>query len=118
MDNTKKYKNLFTIIYILFIVSLLVSIVSLNAFGAGEGEGIANWLSNINISQKAVGTLGLGFAAGLAALGIGFLGKALLEGIYRNPQTTGSMLVWFFVAFALIEAQVLYVLFIVLAMLK
>jgi F0F1-type ATP synthase membrane subunit c/vacuolar-type H+-ATPase subunit K len=114
--NNNKLKNLFTIVYILFIVSLLISIFSLSALGAGEELG--NLLNNVNISQKALGTIGLGVAAGGAALGIGILGRALLEGIYRNPQTTGSMLVWFFVAFALAEAQVLYVLFVVLAILK
>lgn len=118
MNNIKNLRSLFTVIYILFIVSLLISVFSLKALGAGESDGIGSWISNINISQKALGTIGLGVAAFGAALGIGILGRALLEGIYRNPQTTGSMLVWFFVAFALIEAQVLYVLFIVLALLK
>ncbi|MEN3015741.1 MAG: ATP synthase F0 subunit C [bacterium] len=62
---------------------------------------------------KSLGVLGLGFAAGLGGLGIGVLSKAFIEGIYRNPETTNKMLVWFFVAFALIEAQVLYTLFFV-----
>jgi len=115
----KNLKNLFSVIYISFIISLLIVLFSLKAFGVeGNEQSLSNWIGNINISQKALGTLGLGFAAGLGALGIGLLGKSLLEGIYRNPQTTGSMLVWFFVGFALIEAQVLYVLFIVLAILK
>ncbi|MGC8814903.1 MAG: hypothetical protein ACP5O4_01700 [bacterium] len=116
--NIKNLKNLFILVYMLFIVSLLISVFSLKALGADGVEGVANWLNNINISQKSLGTIGLGVAAGGAALGIGILGRALLEGIYRNPQTTGSMLVWFFVAFALAEAQVLYVLFVVLALLK
>jgi F-type H+-transporting ATPase subunit c len=114
--NNNKLKSLFTIIYILFIVSLLISIFSLSALGAGEELG--NLLNNVNISQKALGTIGLGIAAGGGALGIGILGRALLEGIYRNPQTIGTMLIWFFVAFALVEAQVLYLLFVLFAILK
>jgi F0F1-type ATP synthase membrane subunit c/vacuolar-type H+-ATPase subunit K len=92
------------IITIAIIISLLLTIGY-----SSEGQSMAQ----SNMLNKALSIVGLGFAAGAGALGIGLLSRSFIEGIYRNPETTNKMLIWFFVAFALIEAQVLYTLFFV-----
>ncbi|MFN3995341.1 MAG: hypothetical protein ACK4GR_02280 [bacterium] len=92
-------------------IILITLILTLPSLVYAEGVMQA---SNINEKLiKSISILGLGFAAGLGALGIGLLSRSFIEGIYRNPETTNRMLIWYFVAFALIEAQVLYTLFFV-----
>lgn len=93
----------------------IISLLSVVSFAlANEPEVPQQVLSNLNEKLfKALSVVGLGFAAGGGAAGIGLLSRAFIEGIYRNPETTNKMLIWYFVAFALIEAQVLYTLFFV-----
>lgn len=93
------------VISLLFVVSFVL---------ANDPEVPQQILPNLNEKLfKALSVVGLGLAAGGGAAGIGLLSKAFIEGIYRNPETTNKMLIWYFVAFALIEAQVLYTLFFV-----
>ncbi len=96
----------------LLITTLLIFAISLVSLTLAEEVPHKESLMNEKF-VKAMAVLGLGFAAGLGALGIGILSRSFIEGIYRNPETTNKMLIWFFVAFALIEAQVLYTLFFV-----
>ncbi len=104
-----KRKNMIlavAVISLLFVVSFVL---------ANDAEVSQQVLPNLNNEKlfKALGVVGLGLAAGGGAASIGLLSKAFIEGIYRNPETTNKMLIWYFVAFALIEAQVLYTLFFV-----
>lgn len=92
------------------ITTIAIIILLLLTIGySSEGQSMVQ----SNMLTKALSIVGLGFAAGAGALGIGLLSRSFIEGIYRNPETTNKMLIWFFVAFALIEAQVLYTLFFV-----
>lgn len=99
-----------TFIILLIIISILL--FSMIAFANTPMEQPTSVVTNEKLF-KALAVIGLGFAAGTGALGIGLVSRAFIEGIYRNPETLNKMLIWFFVAFALIEAQVLYTLFFV-----
>lgn len=99
------------IIIITTILAILSFFILATAFGETTLKDSSYVLSDKLF--KAIGVAGLGFAAGAGAIGIGLLSKSFIEGIYRNPETTNKMLVWYFIAFALIEAQVLYTLFFV-----
>lgn len=103
--------NLIGIISSIMIIMLLTSLVLASESPISEGGIIVSKIDYNLI--KALSVLGLGFAAGGGGLGIGMLSRSFIEGIYRNPETIIKMLIWYFVAFALIEAQVLYTLFFV-----
>ena len=55
--------------------------------------------------------IGVGIAAGGCGIGIGLVIAATLQGIARQPELQSKLQTTMFLGFALIEAQVLYVLF-------
>ncbi|MCX7758558.1 MAG: ATP synthase F0 subunit C [bacterium] len=104
----------------ILVITTAIIILTMVVIFANEATNIVTdvpkTVNSVELSDKlfkALSIAGLGFAAGGGAAGIGLLSKAFIEGIYRNPETTNKMLVWYFIAFALIEAQVLYTLFFV-----
>jgi F-type H+-transporting ATPase subunit c len=61
--------------------------------------------------------LGVGLAAGGCGCGMGILIASYLQGMARQPELAGKLQMNMFVGFALIEAQVLYALFIAIILL-
>jgi F-type H+-transporting ATPase subunit c len=55
--------------------------------------------------------VGVGIAAGGCGIGMGLVIAATLQGIARQPELQSKLQTTMFLGFALIEAQVLYVLF-------
>ncbi|MFN3478622.1 MAG: ATP synthase F0 subunit C, partial [bacterium] len=98
------------IINMLIITLILLTLLSLGYANDIAPNGILPTSMDYNKFIKSISIIGLGVAAGLGGVGIGLLSRSFIEGIYRNPETTNRMLIWYFVAFALIEAQVLYTL--------
>jgi len=62
----------------------------------------------IKAYSVAGAAIGFGFAALGGAIGIGNLSASTVAGIARNPGLGGKLLGTMFIAFALIEAQVIY----------
>jgi len=88
------------------------------------GEEVANAASEaasgaVNLFAGTVigAGLGVGLAAGGCGCGMGILIASYLQGMARQPELAGKLQMNMFVGFALIEAQVLYALFIAIILL-
>ncbi|MCU0608366.1 MAG: ATP synthase F0 subunit C [Chitinispirillaceae bacterium] len=55
--------------------------------------------------------IGVGIAAGFCGIGMGLVIASALQGIARQPELQSKLQMNMFIGFALIEAQVLYALF-------
>jgi F-type H+-transporting ATPase subunit c len=61
--------------------------------------------------------IGVGIAAGGGGLGMGLVIASALQGMARQPELTSKLQMQMLLGFALIEAQVLYMLFIAIILL-
>ncbi len=91
------------------IVLLLLAIASV-AF-ASDGEVANQTLKAYSVLAAGVG---LGLAALGGAVGMGSTAAATIAGTARNPGLGGKLMTTMFIALAMIEAQVIYVLVIAL----
>ena len=98
----------------LSILSILFSAGALFAEGAAPAAG--NAVIFFSSTVLAAG-LGLGIAAGLCGLAMGLLIASALQGMARQPELLPKLQLNMLIGFALIEAQVLYVLFIAIILL-
>jgi len=92
-----------------FVISVALLCIAAPAFAA-DGAANNEW------TMKTGAAIGAGIAIGLAAFG-GGLGQgrsvaAALEGIARNPEASGKVLVPMILGLALIESLVIYALII------
>ena len=85
------------------------------------GAGIASAAETVAPGSMAAATffgntliasgIGVGVAAGGCGIGMGLVISSALQGIARQPELLGKLQINMFIGFALIEAQVLYALF-------
>ncbi len=61
--------------------------------------------------------LGLGFAAGLCGVGQGMSVKGAMDGVARNPEASGKIMVTMIIGLAMIEALTIYSLVVALIIL-
>lgn len=73
----------------------------------GGGMAAATYFGNSLIASG----VGVGIAAGGCGIGMGLVISSALQGIARQPELQSKLQMNMFLGFALIEAQVLYVLF-------
>lgn len=76
--------------------------------GSGGGSMVAATYFGQSLLASGVG---VGIAAGGCGIGMGLVIAATLQGIARQPELQSKLQTTMFLGFALIEAQVLYVLF-------
>ncbi|MCX2682988.1 F0F1 ATP synthase subunit C [Campylobacter sp. MIT 21-1685] len=76
-----------------------------------EQEALNVWIKAFSILAAG---LGLGVAALGGAIGMGNTAAATIAGIARNPGLAPKLITTMFIAFAVIEAQVIYALIIAL----
>lgn len=62
-----------------------------------------NTVEAIKANQAGLAVLGKGLGAGLAAIGVGFIGTKGAEGVSRNPAASGKILVQSILGMALAE---------------
>lgn len=96
----KKKITLFASTLFLFVLS------ASNAFAQAEGAA-DNGFTAGGLLALAAG-IGLGVAAFGGAIGQGIAAKSALEGITRNPQSSGAVMAPLILSLALIEALVIY----------
>jgi F-type H+-transporting ATPase subunit c len=93
------------------LVQLLVlagaGIVSAQTAATGGSMAAATFFGN---SLLASG-IGVGLAAGGCGIGMGLVISSAIQGIARQPELQSKLQTPMYIGFALIEAQVLYVLF-------
>lgn len=93
-------------------MAFLVLAASTGAAFAADAA-VAQFLGN---SAIAAG-VGVGIAAGGGGIGMGLVIAAALQGMARQPELTSKLQMQMLLGFALIEAQVLYMLFIAIILL-
>jgi F-type H+-transporting ATPase subunit c len=96
-------KQILTQIFLLIGASLVAAAETV----APGGMAAATYFGN---SLMASG-IGVGIAAGGCGIGMGLVISSALQGIARQPELQSKLQMNMFLGFALIEAQVLYVLF-------
>ena len=77
------------------------------AVSPGSGMAAATFFGNTLIASG----VGVGIAAGGCGIGMGLVIGSALQGIARQPELQSKLQMNMFIGFALIEAQVLYALF-------
>jgi len=100
---------------IMFVTGLASAIFGEEVFAA-VSEGAAAGFNLL--AATVIGTgVGVGVAVGGCGIGIGILIGSYLQTMARQPELSGKLQMNMFVGFALIEAQVLYALFIAIILL-
>ena len=94
--------------FFLLIAAGIVSAAETVAPGSTGGSmAAATFFGNTLIASG----IGVGVAAGGCGIGMGLVISSALQGIARQPELQGKLQINMFIGFALIEAQVLYALF-------
>ncbi|MBN1129125.1 MAG: ATP synthase F0 subunit C [Chitinispirillaceae bacterium] len=75
--------------------------------GSGGSMAAATFFGNTLVASG----VGVGIAAGGCGIGMGLVIASALQGIARQPELQSKLQMNMFIGFALIEAQVLYALF-------
>ncbi|MFO7760107.1 MAG: ATP synthase F0 subunit C [Thermodesulfobacteriota bacterium] len=89
------------------LTTFLVLGLSTLAMAAGGSEAAAG--SGLLMPATLIGAaLVVGIAACGGGIGVGLLGRGLMEGSARNPEMSGKMLVSMLIVFALIETFTIY----------
>jgi len=83
---------------------------------AGEAAKVTGGVPFFGATVLAAG-LGVGLAAAGCGLGMGLVIASALQGMARQPEIQGKLQLNMLIGFALIEAQVLYALFIAIILL-
>ena len=89
------------------LVLLGAAVASASETVAAGGMAAASYFGNTLLASA----IGLGLAAGGCGAGMGLVIAATLQGIARQPELQSKLQTTMFLGFALIEAQVLYVMF-------
>jgi len=98
-------------------VGAVLMLTSAGSLLASEGTGaVAGAAGYFSATVLAAG-IGVGLAAAGCGLGMGLLIAAALQGMARQPEMQGQLRAVMLIGFALIEAQVLYTLFIAMLLL-
>ncbi len=99
-------------------LAAFVLIVAIPALAAGEGSGLSV-LQKIPYYQMVVlgAPIGLGAAAAGGGIGMGHVVNGTATATARNPGLGGKLMTLMMIGLAMIEAQVIYTLVIVLLLL-
>jgi F-type H+-transporting ATPase subunit c len=100
-------KKVLVQLFVLFGAAAVCAAETAAPGSTGGGMAAATYFGN---SLLASG-IGVGIAAGGCGIGMGLVIASALQGIARQPELQSKLQQNMFIGFALIEAQVLYVLF-------
>lgn len=98
------------------IACVLMILAPMSAVFAGEAVKVTQGVTFFGATVLAAG-LGVGLAAGGCGVGMGLVIASALQGMARQPELQGKLQMNMLIGFALIEAQVLYALFIAIILL-
>jgi F-type H+-transporting ATPase subunit c len=101
-------KGLFGSLFILF--GVVAATFASEAASGSAGTAVAGAAQFFGNSLLAAG-IGVGIAAGGCGIGMGLVIASALQGIARQPELQSKLQQNMLIGFALIEAQVLYALF-------
>ncbi len=96
-------------------VLVLMAVSPAMAAEAGQELKLAA-LDMLKYAALAAG-LGLGFAAGFCGIGQGMSVKGAMDGVARNPEASGKIMVTMIIGLAMIEALTIYSLVVALIIL-
>ncbi len=96
-------------------VLVLMAVSPAMAAEAGQELKLAA-LDMLKYAALAAG-LGLGFAAGFCGIGQGISVKGAMDGVARNPEASGKIMVTMIIGLAMIEALTIYSLVVALIIL-
>jgi F-type H+-transporting ATPase subunit c len=103
-----------------FVILIFLALTSIHAFAQEEVEGSATKDSGQLISFGMIAlacVIGVGIGAAGVGIGQGLATKGAVEGIARNPGTSGKVTVTLIIGLAMMESLVIYALVVALIIL-